>query len=408
MRILDLAVNDLSQIFRDRKILIFLVAMPVVFTFFMGFVYRSVDQTEDPHMSLGWVDHDPEGLLSQKLYELLSSSPTVNLVQADASQAAEQLQQGKLAGVLIIPEAYSAQAIAGEPAQLILQADPASSTTQALQQVLYTPLSQLLSSLEIAQISASLEASQSPFASEAERQAEIEAAFQSALQAWAETSASGSLVVVEQAIAKEPSQPLGGNPYNQSSPGILVQFTIFQTFTSAIILVQERKNRCLQRLMTTAMKPYEVIAGHWLAMFVMVFLQAIILIIFGQLILNVPYLNSLLGTLLVTIGLSLWVASMALLIGVIAKFEEQVVIYSLIAMSIFASLGGAWVPLDTTGNLFSIVGHFTPAAWAIDGYQNILIRGLGAGSIIQPVLILLGYAAVFFGLAVWRFKQHVE
>lgn len=408
MRILDLALNDLSQIFRDRKILIFIVGMPIIFTFFMGFVYQSAEAPQDSRLPLGWVNHDPGGLLSQKLYETLSASQVVKLVESEAEQAAEQLRQEKLAGVLLIPENYSSQALAGQPAQLTLQTDPAASAGQALQQALRTPVSHLLSALEIAQINASLVASQSSFTSETERQAEIEAAFQLALLAWNEAAVSDSLVVIEKASSTAAGEPLGGNPYNQSSPGILVQFTIFQTFTAAAILVQERKTRCLQRLRTTAIKPSELIAGHWLAMIVMVFMQAAILIIFGQLALSVNYLDSPLGTLLVTLGLSLWVASLALLIGVIAKTEEQVVIYAMIAMAVFASLGGAWVPLETTGKLFSTVGHFTPAAWAIDGYQNILIRGLGIGSTLQPTLILLGYAAVFFALAVWRFRRSVD
>ena len=40
MRILDILLKDLSQILRDRKSLVFLVLMPVAFTFFMGFAYR--------------------------------------------------------------------------------------------------------------------------------------------------------------------------------------------------------------------------------------------------------------------------------------------------------------------------------------------------------------------------------
>ncbi len=42
---------------------------------------------------------------------------------------------------------------------------------------------------------------------------------------------------------------------------------IFGLVTSAQILVQERKARTLPRLMTPAMRPWEIVAGHLLAMF---------------------------------------------------------------------------------------------------------------------------------------------
>jgi hypothetical protein len=40
----------------------------------------------------------------------------------------------------------------------------------------------------------------------------------------------------------------------------------------------------------------------------------------------------------------------------------------------------------------------------MDGFQNIILRGLGFGSVLLPAAVLLGCAGLFFGLAVWRFK----
>ena len=46
-----------------------------------------------------------------------------------------------------------------------------------------------------------------------------------------------------------------------------------------------------------------------------------------------------------------------------------------------------------------------PSAWAMTGYQNILIRGLGLESAWLPTLVLMAYALGFFALAVWRFRK---
>ena len=212
---------------------------------------------------------------------------------------------------------------------------------------------------------------------------------------------------MEQAVAasQESSDWTGGNPYNQASPGILVQFAIFGLITSAQILVQERKTRTLQRLMTTAMKPWEIVAGHLLAMFALTFLQTMILVIFGQLALNVNYMREPLGTLLVCVALGLWVASMGLLIGVVAKVDEQVILFSLIAMFLFSALGGTWFPLEAAGGAFAAIGKAMPSAWAMNGLQNILIRGLGLASVWMAVGMLSAYALGFFLLAVWRFGK---
>jgi ABC-2 type transport system permease protein len=184
-----------------------------------------------------------------------------------------------------------------------------------------------------------------------------------------------------------------------------VQFAIMGLATSAQILVQERKSRTLQRLMVTAMKPWEIVVGHILAMFVIVFLQIAMLVIFGQLVLDVNYMREPMGTLLILVALGMWVSSMSLLIGLLAKGDNQVILYSMVAMFIFSGLGGAWFQLETTGGVIAMIGRLLPSAWAMTGLQNILIRGLGLASIWQPVGILTGYAIGFFILAVWQFRK---
>ncbi len=79
--------------------------------------------------------------------------------------------------------------------------------------------------------------------------------------------------------------------------------------------------------------------------------------------------------------------------------------YSLVAMFLFSALGGAWFPLSLAGPAFSAAAHLLPTAWAMEGYQNIVLRGLGAGSLLLPAGILLAYTVAFFGLAVWRFRS---
>jgi ABC-2 type transport system permease protein len=104
-------------------------------------------------------------------------------------------------------------------------------------------------------------------------------------------------------------------------------------------------------------------------------------------------------------ALAIWIASLGLAIGVLVKGEEQVLIWSMFAMFLFSALGGCWFPLESTGGAFSWIGHLMPSAWAMNGFQNIVIRGLGFSSVLLPALILMGYALAFFGLAVWRFEN---
>ncbi len=396
MRILDITLKDLTQILRDKRSLLFLVAMPIVFTLFMGFAYNSGGDTEtatDARLPLGWVNNDPGGWLSARLFDLLSQSDSVRLVELAPDGVTASVRQGEVAGALIVPVGYSGQTPAG-PRQLTLITDLNTPAGQSLFQTLRAPITHLLSSIEIARLSAQTVGAPDEF----------EPSFSAALQAWAETDSAG-LVKVEMAVAEPEQAWYGDNPYNQASPGILVQFAIFGLVTSGQILVQERKTRTLQRMRSTTLHAWQIVAGHLLAMFALVFLQEILLIVFGQLVLGVNYAREPLGTLLVSVALGLWIASMGLLIGVLVKDDAQVILFSLIGMFVFSALGGAWFPLEASGTAFATLGKMMPSAWAMTGYQNILIRGLGLASVGLPALILLTYALGFFGLAVWQFRR---
>ena len=99
-----------------------------------------------------------------------------------------------------------------------------------------------------------------------------------------------------------------------------------------------------------------------------------------------------------------WVAALGLLVSTLSKQEDQVTLYAMVAMFLFSALGGAWFSLEMVGGAFAAIGHLTPTAWAIDGFQNLIVRGQGLASVVQPVSILLAYTAAFFGIAVWKFR----
>jgi ABC-2 type transport system permease protein len=139
-------------------------------------------------------------------------------------------------------------------------------------------------------------------------------------------------------------------------------------------------------------------------MVIMIFAQLLVLVIFGQLFLGLNYLSEPLAALLMIVASALFVAALGLLIGAIAKSEEQVIVLSLIPMFILAGLGGAWVPLEIMPEGFQGFARLTPLAWVMTGFQDILIRGQGLETVWLPALVLLGYAVVFFVLGVWRFR----
>lgn len=395
MRIFDLALKNITQILRDKMSFLFLLAMPLVFTFFMGFVFGAGAAEQDTRLPVGWHNQDAGGAVSARLEAMLAGSDSLRLVPVESpEQANEAVRAGDLAGSLLVPTEFSQAALAGSNARLTLIVDEVSLAGQAVSDTIRLLLVRLLSAAEISRLSLAHTGGSDP-----QTQA---GALDAAVQAWMDPRLYVDVLPVYSAASEADER---ANPYNQMSPGMLVQFVLFGLVSSGMVLVQERKERTLARMLTISMKRAEIIAGHVLSMFAITFLQQLILVAFGQLLLGVDYLRQPLAILILITALALFVAALGLLIGVLAQREEQVILFALVVMFVLTGLAGAWFPLEATGPLFHAIGRLTPGAWAMDGFQDIVIRGLGLSSILLSAAVILGYAMLVFAIAVWRFGE---
>lgn len=408
MRIIDLALKDLRQVLRDRQSLVFMLVMPMIFTVFFGFMFRNQNEQADERLVIGVVNRDPRGVLSDALIDLLNRSETVRVeVIEEASEGSldSRIVKDELAAGLVIPTNFSRATLNDENLQMEIIINEETPEGQTARRGLQTAITRILGMAQAARSSLAAYEIQAGMLDGDSRAAYLEEAVIRAAEAWQTAPLSvkvSSKVTDEQAALVD--QVVEANPYNQYSPGMMVMFALFGVMQAAMVMVIERHTGAMARLLTTPMRKGELISGHILGMFIIFFVQQLLLVLFGQLILKVDYFRVPLALLLVMFALALWVASLGLLISALVKKEEQVVLYSMIAMFLFSALGGAWFSLEMVGGAFYTIGHLTPAAWAIDGFQNLVIRGLGLRAVLLPVGILLAYTAAFFGLAIWRFK----
>lgn len=397
IRILDIAQKDITQLLRERETFMFLLLMPVLFTLLFGYAFGGFGGGEsDSRLPVGYLDQD-QSWLSRELGGLLATSEIIRLDQ-DPTRSVSDLErlvaEKKLAAALIVPARYGRNSLAGRPAKLRLIADTATTAGTSIQADILAAANRLDSAVRTATILQQVTENQVPF----------DYAFEQALSAW-EKPPIAVAETTSTAVRKS-----GGRAESlaHASPGMMLQFAIAGLLTAAQVIVTERKSRALQRLLTTATRRVHILLGHYAAMFSLIFGQFLLLMLFGWLALRVDYVREMGATLLVACSAALCIAALGLLIGVVARNEDQAVIFALIPMFILSGLGGAWVPLEVTGETFRAVGHVSPVAWAMDGFKNVIIRGLGLDSVLLPAAVLVGYAGLFFLLATWRFWRSEE
>ena len=395
-RIFDISLKDLVQILRDRKTFMFLLIMPIAFTLLFGFAFGGSSKPVDDRLPVGYLDLDGSEL-SQDLHGLLVNSIVIR-IDEDPSRSLADLDKlvsnGKLAAAVIVPAEYGQSMQAGAPLALTFIADSSKTSTSTVQSELLVATNRLASAVRIAMI--------------VSKTLNDPGAYKPALGKTLVTWQTPPIqVTVSSGVAVKPAST-GAMSMAHSSPAMMLQFAIAGLLTAATVIVNERKTRSLQRLLTTATSRFQILFGHYLAIFALIFIQFTLLIIFGQLFLKLDYLRLPFATLLVAISAAACIAALGLLIGVFARSEEQAVMLALIPMFVLSGLGGAWVPLEFTGTAFQAVGHLSPVAWAMDGFENVIARGLGPTSVLVPSVALVVYAVLFFILAAWRFQASEE
>ena len=392
IRIFDIAIKDLTQLVRDFKTFMFLLLMPILFTLLFGFAFGGFGggETGDSRLPVGFLNQD-DRWVSQSLHDLMTDSNVLRLqenIHLSASDLDLMVAEGDLAAAVIIPAGYSKATLDDKGPRLIVIADTNTSAWITIEAELLTLVGRLDGAARTATIMDKFAGERIPF----------KYGFEQTLEAWENPP----ITIVETTSSALKETDDGVASLAHMSPGMMIQFAIAGLLTSATIIVTERKSRTLQRLLTTSVRRIHILFGHLIAIFILIFTQFTTLILFGQFFLKIDYLRVPLATFLVAFSCALCIAAMGLLIGIIAKNEEQAISFSLIPMFLLSGLGGAWVPLEFTGETFRAIGHISPVAWAMDGFKNISVRGFGFNSVLIPSAALVGYAIVFFAIATWR------
>lgn len=394
MQIIELALKDLRQILRDRRTLIFMLLMPIAFTFFFGWIFGGAG-AEDPRLPVGLVVEESDNFVAQGIVSMIDNSQVIYPQDIAVAEANNLVQSQEIAGAIVIPSGLDIEGLLEGGASITLYINPVSPAGQSVS----AALNQIVGRVQAAAKASSLSLEQITQLEGApvDPQVYLQEAFTLALQSWENPPIS---IQASEQISDEEEI----NAYTQSSPGMIVQFAIFGLTQTAVILVLERNSGALRRLMASPISKARIILGHVLSMFLITFVQLILLVVFGEIAFKLGYFDQLPATIVITACLALWSASLGLLVSAISKTQEHVILYGMIAMFLFSALGGAWFPLDITGETFSAIGHLTPSAWAMEGFQNLILRGMGLGSVVTPALILLGYTAAFLMIAIWKFK----
>ena len=200
------------------------------------------------------------------------------------------------------------------------------------------------------------------------------------------------------------------NSVQQNVPGWTLFGVFFISQTLATSLLEEKKVGTFRRLLVAPMSRAALLLGKLTPLLIVNLAQIVLMFAVGVFIMplvGAPKLE--LGRhpealALISLATSLAATGLGLLIAALAKTAEQIGGIGSLLVVTMAALGGVMVPRYIMPDFMQRVGLITPHAWALTAYQDVLVRGYDVVRILPEVAALMGFAVVFFGVALWRFK----
>lgn len=412
--------KDLRLLLADRAELITLILMPLAFILPVGFALGGGDgygvnrgntrltlpvaNLDGGSLSAELVTTLQDSLFVETIYDQtaveslgLSGDPACAQEEPECTEAMVRrlVETSRRSAGVIIPAGFSQAVESGQPVTVTLLYDPAGDAVrrQQLEGVLKGAAMKLSLTRQVESGMSDLK-SLLAFAPEPLRQSMEDNQAQTPTKSSAEPAI--RLVVTQPGNYTAPKTP---DTFQQTVPGYTVMFVFFLIGTISSSLTDERRQGTFRRQLSMPVSKAAIVGGKLLSGLIVGCAQVLILLGVGVLAFGMQIGSNYLGLAL----LSLALVACAVCFGLAASTTQMGgVLTPLLILA--ALLGGCMFPIDLMPPFLRMVSYAIPHSWALQGYQNLMVRGQGLAQVLPQMGVLLGFAAVFFFLASRRIE----
>lgn len=195
--------------------------------------------------------------------------------------------------------------------------------------------------------------------------------------------------------------------FDQAVPGTMVMFTLLILLTNGtVLLVIERRQGLLRRLASAPISRGSLVLGKWGARMILGLVQIGFAMFVGRYLFGTHWGSSLPMVLVVLVAWASLAASLALVLGSMARTEGQAAGLGVLVGNVLAALGGCWWPIEVTPGWMQTLAGFLPTGITMDAMRRLVNFGLPAGSATAHVvvLVLMSLAAGWVAARVFRYQ----
>lgn len=411
-RLLLILRNDVRRHLRAPLPVIIFILIPLMMTGLIGTIFAPrADESRLPPIQVLLVDHD-QGLVSRLLagaFDNEEMRKTLQVTVTDEAEGRERMHKGRASAMVVIPEHFTVDLLDAKPVTLEIIKNPA-------EQFLPDIVEEFVNTLAVV-LSGAVQA----FAEEAKG---IRTMLDRPLDSisWEMLSpqlgrAQKKMIAAERylnplliRLKTEETKTPGARPaFTQTDlfaailPGMAIMFLLFIVQILMRDILSEREDGKLRRMMTSPLRPLELIGARLLGGWVMGMAVLLVMVGVGTLVFRVAW-GPFGDFLLLGAAGAFWTAAFFALFHALVRNRNQAGAVAAPIILAFSLFGGSMMNPEAMPKAFRAVGIATPNRWFIDGAA--LVRD--GRFPLTALLVLAGSGLVLLALAVPALRRRIS
>jgi ABC-2 type transport system permease protein len=380
-----IARNELRRMAKDRALVIFGLALPVVIIVLVGATFGSAGTVH-----LGLLDQDGSARSAAVVHRLEGQAGIDLARRGSEATLRRDVRSTALDAGIVIPRGYGAAMDRGK-ATIDVVVDPSSPAVATALATLQSAIDEQAVTEGAVQLVAANDGGGSDGRAAARREV-------------ATAATRIDPVVVRDAPGVIHGAKVG--TFSYTAPGNLVLFVFINTFAVSTLLANDRRQGLIRRLLVTPNHPRSVVAGIGAAKLSFSLVQSFLILTVGALAFGVHWGDPF-AALVLTVVFATLSTAIGLIVGASVRNADQAQSIGIPFAVAMGMLGGCMWPLEIVPAPMRIAGHIVPHAWAMDAWQELIFDGAGLRAILPELAVLAGAAAVLSVVAVRLLRRSV-
>ncbi len=381
MKVLAIAAANVKRMLRDRSNIFFVFIFPLALILLIGAQFGGGFTP-----LVGVYQQDSDVIADSVLAELEESEAVAVVAYDDRDRLITAVERGRVNAGLLLPAGMSATAPSGDIITIEFINRPDSFGPE-LASVVSAAVANVMKPVGAARFAVT----------------ETGAPFDRALTTARQLADDGGGVTVTVSTLGEAVFPATLGRFDLGASQQLILFMFITGLTGASALILTRTLGVTSRMLSTPTNVPTIILGEALGRFGTSLVQGIYIVLVTLIAFGVNWGDPL-GAFLIMVTFSAVAAGAAMLMGAIFSNAQQAGGVAVVVSLGLAALGGAMMAIEFFPPSMQKVAMFTPHAWAISAFAELVRHDGGVADILPQLGVLCLFALVLLGLATWRLR----